>query len=350
MRPRRTVRDHPRIRGEHLPRRFRVNLIAGIIPAYAGNTWRGRPCTSRSRGSSPHTRGTLRTSRRPKMTRRDHPRMRGEHAEGAVRRGGRGGIIPACAGNTATFDKSRSSVMGSSPHARGTLFQKASRRCRGGDHPRMRGEHVLPPHAVLAVVGIIPACAGNTTPLGQWPRPMPGSSPHARGTPNRHQSLSTRSRDHPRMRGEHRRRHGRRRPPEGIIPACAGNTKHSDQYGAFIEGSSPHARGTRRCRRSTGFSKRDHPRMRGEHEHDDQQVRAEDGIIPACAGNTRTPGLVKTPMTGSSPHARGTQSVTPEGALTGEDHPRMRGEHSEQPSGVNLQFGIIPACAGNTLS
>ena len=153
---------------------------------------------------------------------------------------------------------------GSSPHARGT--------------PRGRLESRGP-------VGIIPACAGNT----RW----------ASGIPRR-------CRDHPRMRGEHK------------FEACV-------RIG--VEGSSPHARGTR-------------PPVR-------VSIRPL-GIIPACAGNTvrwrvRHVGL--------------------------QDHPRMRGEHfnavrsATSPQGssphargtpqqrlrVGFGAGIIPACAGNTI-
>ncbi|OZG60838.1 hypothetical protein BMYO_0635 [Bifidobacterium myosotis] len=90
--------DHPRMRGEH------VNVLGGM--------WS-------SMGSSPHARGTP---------------VDGGGVEFA------GGIIPACAGNTAR----RQGIVRVS-----------------GDHPRMRGEH--------AAEGITNAFNG-------------GSSPHARGT------------------------------------------------------------------------------------------------------------------------------------------------------------------------
>ena len=178
---------------------------------------------ARTLGSSPHARGT-RSIRRTGMSRgriipacagntaevrrrnvraRDHPRMRGEHlqvhhvseyatgssphARGTldwdIKPDGLPGIIPACAGNT-RFG--------------------ADRRIARRDHPRMRGEHAVAP---------------EMTSFEQ------GSSPHARGTPDR------------------RRRRRRRR---GIIPACAGNTVLAD------------------CA-CVGLG--DHPRMRGEHSH-----------------------------------------------------------------------------------
>ena len=134
-------RDHPRMCGEHssggyssLASRgssphvrgtpdaaFQVYKTAGIIPACAGNTRReiNKPC---------HT--------------RDHPRMCGEHMSDEI---------------------VKFSNQGSSPHVRGTLFRKRALRgptgiipaCAGntassnsggsmtGDHPRMCGEHQL---------------------------------------------------------------------------------------------------------------------------------------------------------------------------------------------------------------
>ena len=132
-------RDHPRIRGEHgdqwgqdrvrvgssphtrgaLPPSARRSSIKGIIPAYAGST----PFTAS-----------------PPRTVRDHPRIRGEHLatrrprtsipgssphtrgarDEALRDGKNPGIIPAYAGST-------------SP-ARATTPSTP-------DHPRIRGEH-----------------------------------------------------------------------------------------------------------------------------------------------------------------------------------------------------------------
>ena len=170
-----------------------------IIPAYAGST---RQCPG------------------PAASPRDHPRMRGEHiladwraglfAESSPHaRGARNpwleafkglGIIPACAGNTT----------------------RASSACRGaGDHPRMRGEHLYASPKACAVVG---------------------SSPHARGA----QGLKL---------AEH--------AVGGIIPAYAGNT-------------------TSRC--TTSSRRGNHPRMRGEH-----------------AAMAWSPAAWR----GSSPHARG---------------------------------------------
>ena len=247
---------------------------------------RGEHCPSRQgrpvrRGSSPHARGTQRHEERKQ------PQV---------------GIIPACAGNTKSLCR---------------------KQARQQDHPRMRGEHVeyghrqnvgqgSSPHArgtrpyrngTDKVVGIIPACAGNTP-----------SSGNARGLP----------RDHPRMRGEHDYRvharirgqgsspHARGTLPHrlelererGIIPACAGNTP---------------------CHRRTRDSSRDHPRMRGEHAKRHN---------PYCW------------EVGSSPHARGTLLGNIISDMRVWDHPRMRGEHSPDASEMTVEEGSSPHARG----
>ncbi len=153
---------------------------------------------------------------------------------------------------------------GSSPHVRGALEKATSeemalgiipacagsthsdsiRRTRTRDHPRMCGEHPL---------------------FGRRWRVKQGSSPHVRGAQQEH--------------------HGRRMVG-GIIPACAGST-------------------WRRLR--GGTQGRDHPRMCGEH---------------------RFPCGCRTVSMGSSPHVRGA-------------HCRC---NTEGHCG-----GIIPACAGSTI-
>ena len=78
-----TLRDHPRIRGEH---RMQVFTSRGV------------------QGSSPHTRGARGWLRRRPCVVRDHPRIRGEH--GAIR-------------------QSLETGPGSSPHTRGALPRRA---------------------------------------------------------------------------------------------------------------------------------------------------------------------------------------------------------------------------------
>ena len=157
----------------------------------------------------------------PRQNRGSSPHARGA-LEHAVRHAVSRGIIPACAGST--------------------LLRKRNR-LLNRDHPRMRGEH-----AGVAM-------------LHQLQR---GSSPHARGA-----------------------RHDRSDDDllRGIIPACAGSTRHGPEL---------------------VFRPRDHPRMRGEH----VTVTAHRMVLQ-----------------GSSPHARGAQSTR---------------------CTFKQDTGIIPACAGST--
>ena len=174
------------MRGEHLAREHRAVEPHGIIPACAGSTaicaW-----TALSAG--------------------DHPRMRGEHVAGILAKNVLGGIIPACAGSTfedwciANIDR------GSSPHARGALTDSHGACLTLRDHPRMRGEHAPVTGATYTATGIIPACAGSTTPRRDGRGNGQGSSPHARGAPNLDLEVLESAQDHPRMRGEHAELH-----------------------------------------------------------------------------------------------------------------------------------------------
>ena len=152
-----------------------------------------------------------------------------------------------------------------------------------------------------------------------------GSSPHVRGT--RWRSFSN---DH----------------AMGIIPACAGNTRH--------------------CRARLGYSG-DHPRMCGEHNYSEIETPRKPGssphvrgtpaytlvadslfgIIPACAGNTRKQSGR---LSGDRDHPRMCgehQSLTPYISLSRGSSPHVRGTLVEYTTTVD-ESGIIPACAGNT--
>ena len=270
--------------------------------------------------------------------------MRGEHLVDRVPAQVRDGIIPACAGSTR-----RSWTASRHPW----------------DHPRMRGEH---------------------DGLSAEKQAQVGSSPHARGA---------------------RRHDYRRRLHPGIIPACAGSTaagrpstpsrwdhprmrgEHVSQFShaAFIEGSSPHARGAHlrygtklravgiipACAGSTRdrvqerHPERDHPRMRGEHTRHCVLLTLTTGSSPHARG--ALVGVVqRVPAQGIIPACAGSTPCRCSRPATSADHPRMRGEHfifdergrmvegssphaRGAPAGQDLSSdgqGIIPACAGST--
>ena len=172
--------------------------------------------------------------------------------------------------------------MGSSPHTRG-----ARRRCR---HRRTTGR-------------IIPAYAGSTRRRCRWPPA---------------------GRDHPRIRGEHRKvlgdnlrvygssphtrgarsKFAGRADDGGIIPAYAGSTPLAEIDPRQVRGSSPHTRGA--------------PEV-------SERVRGRRRIIPAYAGST---------------------SQTMSASTWTADHPRIRGEHVVPIPGETLACGSSPHTRG----
>ena len=189
------------------------------------------------------------------------------------------------------------------------------------------------------------------------------------------------------MRGEHRRIHGRSRLALGIIPACAGNTSQRSHPKARSR-DHPRVRGEHTVKnKPDGTSQGSSPRARGTHKHIERK-RNNVGIIPACAGNTVFPNIggfcyrdhprvrgehdvpcpPATVRQGSSPRARGTPTPPMIPPFSQWDHPRVRGEHacltdasylmsgsSPRARGTHQGLrrfdsgiGIIPACAGNT--
>ena len=174
--------DHPRSRGEYctacsgrpgrlgsspLSRGIRlpmtcITVLAGIIPALAGNTGTRQPAQE-SGADHPRSRGEYVTSQAPGLaTMGSSPLSRGiPGSTGDLRLPG--GIIPALAGNT------------------GSACRQG---CDDADHPRSRGEYAPHGHALflregssplsrgilgahhgaLLRPGIIPALAGNTAP------------------------------------------------------------------------------------------------------------------------------------------------------------------------------------------
>ena len=298
--------DHPRIRGEH-DREFHHKAgLARIIPAYAGSTrsglgayrrpsdhprirgehWLGWPSLFRRRGSSPHTRGARgrpgRLLRRRRIipayagstmistcgagTPADHPRIRGEHCQAILHVSSLAGSSPHTRG-AHVHVRLRNHVARIIPAYAGSTSSSLRALTTIADHPRIRGEHVMPSRNVNGVTGssphtrgaqfnfardaklvrIIPAYAGSTYGLLLSQPAADGSSPHTRGAHLnfRFPAIARRIipayagsthvghgsgrslQDHPRIRGEHSPRWPARRIRLRIIPAYAGSTPYS---------------------------------------------------------------------------------------------------------------------------
>ena len=195
------------------------------------------------------------------MGAQDHPRIRGEH-----RRRARRGVV----------------TLGSSPHTRGARQRRLRKHDRRQDHPRIRGEH--------------------------WPTRVSassetGSSPHTRGAPRNVSHITPLSR---------------------IIPAYAGSTRIS-------------------C--AGGPPARDHPRIRGEHIYNNLKVPEQAGSSPHTRGaRARPDGLLG--RQGIIPAYAGSTATKGRRRLSKRDHPRIRGEHDSITSSAILAFGSSPHTRG----
>ena len=153
-------RDHPRIRGEHYVNSTYPALAAGssphtrgapvgdaglqrgngIIPAYAGSTW-CRWCAIRPG--------------------RDHPRIRGEHVPAEYFPQGGCGSSPHTRG-APTAPANASSRPRIIPAYAGSTIKVAAGWLGNADHPRIRGEHQENRTDEMRTPWIIPAYAGST--------------------------------------------------------------------------------------------------------------------------------------------------------------------------------------------
>ena len=258
-------------------------LGRGIIPAYAGSTGRRRSCGSRRRdhprirgehardrldvgpfdGSSPHTRGARR-SRHPGRSlpriipayagstpstrswtsaRSDHPRIRGEHDRHGLARTGRAGSSPHTRGARSPHPAHRQ-LGRIIPAYAGSTANTSRIRLGGPDHPRIRGEHI-------------------STSLRQ--EIASGSSPHTRGAPIP-QGMDSGVGDHPRIRGEHHQRTLGRHQIRGSSPHTRGAQIRSE-YSILLFRIIPAYAGSTCKSPGRSSSSSDHPRIRGEHLH-----------------------------------------------------------------------------------
>ncbi len=278
--PATALRDHPRLRGEHISRERHENSREGsspltrgalslqtamswtarIIPAYAGSTF---VCGIAYFVSE------------------DHPRLRGEHkampllftrmtGSSPLTRGARTrpsllfpspGIIPAYAGSTAEHGK-----------------QRDSRR----DHPRLRGEHYVMSSSISRTPGSSPLTRGALT-AGRSTSDSPGIIPAYAGSTHLYFARIGFNADHPRLRGEH-------------LASARANL--------IVLGSSPLTRGALASRKRRFGCGR---------------------IIPAYAGSTDR-------------HMVDVRAVR--------DHPRLRGEHAFLVSPCNAGRGSSPLTRG----
>ena len=332
----------PRVRGK--PGRPRsCPPLCGLIPACAGKT-RLMGFQGLRRRAHPRVRGENLLERRGQLPRQgSSPRVRGKHRSGHQRHLG-GGLIPACAGKTASH---RASPGRRPAHPR-VCGENETTVCfavvHRGSSPRVRGK---PCDAAPARrdLGLIPACAGKTL-SPDTPDSMVAAHPRVCGenfarTPAR-ESYSGSS---PRVRGKHDRGGGEAQGLR-LIPACAGKTgARPRKRGCW----SAHPRvcgenGGRVLTHTTPIGSS--PRVRGKrgpspHPHHPHR------LIPACAGKTRASGAGRMPPP-AHPRVCGENAAVLLACWSyGGSSPRVRGKPHRRPLRPRRPR-LIPACAGKT--
>ena len=376
----------------------------GIIPALAGNTlpaqenrWR-RPDHPRSRGeygrkwpagspgwgSSPLSRGIRSTLRAGERSIRiipalagntvdlygdqvligDHPRSRGEYASGASGMCGAGGSSPLSRGILSPGSNSMPSRRIIPALAGNTGPVRVVDGCCS-DHPRSRGEYLISFPLTGSTMGSSPLSRGILT-IGHDAEGAHGIIPALAGN-TRATSAARRSRtDHPRSRGEYSGFPCFRGGVVGSSPLSRGIPEFALGCGAE-QGIIPALAGNTPRRGNPTGPARDHPRSRGEYTFAERVVAARGGssplsrgirslskpdgdqvgIIPALAGNTSRE-VGSSPRVEDHPRSRG-EYVNPSGrdGLLKGSSPLSRGilRRSAWPTGLPR---IIPALAGNT--
>ena len=228
--------------------------------------------------------------------------MRGTHACRFGRMRGTG-IIPAYAGNTRRLSScqkcNRDHPRVCGEHGRYPM----ARRIGLGSSPRMRGTHGQHFNQ-FHVLGIIPAYAGNTRSALAW-----------------HTSM----RDHPRVCGEHLFEDRKRILERGSSPRMRGTLKRVHACGG-LRGIIPAYAGNTVLTTRNTRSRRDHPRVCGEHSTDEIEKAASMGSSPRMRGTLPQRHLPHGGIGIITAYAGNTPTTT-SAAWWYWDHPRVCGEH-----------------------
>ena len=267
------TRGKPFLAGHRFP-------VTGLIPAHAGKTKEGKVAVL-ALGAHPRSRGENSYTASPEQDPKgSSPLTRGK-LSGWMPRPRPRRLIPAHAGKTSSRS-STSTPPAAHPRSRGENTGEIEDAVReAGSSPLTRGKRGAS-RAEDDFDGLIPAHAGKTSGLGGGDKVGSGSSPLTRGKPR----IALRS------------RRSRR-----LIPAHAGKTM------IFCSGSTR----TRAHPRSRGENRRTRERVRGRHGSSPLTRGKQDhssflilvaGLIPAHAGKTCAPGSKNQPP-GAHPRSRG---------------------------------------------
>ena len=278
--------------------------LAAAHPRSRGEHYAPRFAAATADGSSPLARGT------PPQRERSRTRHR---------------LIPARAGNT-PCPAWRGAYTPAHPRSRGEHSRSVAV-CwlRSGSSPLARG---TPPHAMPLFWGwrLIPARAGNTSGY-----PDPGSREPA----------------HPRSRGEHPSASTSRSRQRGSSPLARG-TRRCHSQGATKPRLIPARAGNTLKSSSEALSAAAHPRSRGEHRVGAGAYEARIGSSPLARGTLNVCHSAKR-LARLIPARAGNTVSTQRGKSDRPAHPRSRGEHTAITAIIGSPSGSSPLARGTRL-
>ncbi len=334
-------RDHPRVRGEQAAPAHRQVYDDGSPPRVRGAGVAGAVAAA-GVGITPACAGSRTFCAAMLAIDRDHPRVRGEQTPrrgsspgwwgspprargadtGPAAARGTRGITPACAG-AAGAAVVRVQHAGITPACAGSRSPRPAPRSAASDHPRVRGEQLSALPATALARGSPPRARG----AGAVREPedhVPRITPACAGSRPGPARPSWSRRDHPRVRGEQKPPGPVMPPPYGSPPRARGAASRPGRRAAARR-ITPACAGSSSSPSPSSAVCWDHPRVRGEQ------------------GAT----LLTASASSGSPRVRGEQhlSVTEVGWSPGSP-PRARGAAASRP-GRRAGPGITPACAGS---
>ena len=323
-------------------REFFSGLRLGDHPRVRGEKWESVSMMSSPTGSPPRARGkefpASVAGRHPGITPacagksdgapsgrdcgRDHPRVRGEKVAG-----GRRGLFERGSPPRARGKELRPvhapSRFGITPACAGKRRLFATKKELSGDHPRVRGEKVDEVLINESLLGSPPRARGKAGSRTGGGKAA-GITPACAGKRRRHPCRPWTRRDHPRVRGEKVKQRVDFLAAVGSPPRARGKEKQN--WSGIL-----HSRITPACAGKSfkgicvNWSHWDHPRVRGEKLAERAQMAASLGSPPRARGKVSI-FTYQWPLPGITPACAGKRFPEIHNRSNQRDHPRVRGE------------------------
>ena len=214
-----SIRAHPRSRGEHFVLSARLLWRMGSSPLARG-TQRAQHAPYHRGGLIPARAGNTADYRRGNRRARAHPRSRGEHWEMLLADIPPKGSSPLARG-TRGFISIKHDATGLIPARAGNTLATSTVRNLRRAHPRSRGEHTRALPSSPTVRGSSPLARGTQTVLALVPYSA-GLIPARAGNTGSETPPSFVVGAHPRSRGEHAHGATHRATPRGSSPLARG--------------------------------------------------------------------------------------------------------------------------------